>query len=112
MKFYYVYIIQCFDGTFYTGVTNDIDKRINEHNDGYNPESYTFNRRPVVLKWYEKFTSPAEAISFEKQIKGWSRKKKIAIIEGNWNKLPLLSKNYKELGLRQAQTDKRISNIK
>ena len=105
MKFYYVYIIQCMDSSFYTGITNNLEKRINEHNDGIDKNSYTYNRRPVVLKWYEKFTNPNEAITFEKKIKGWSRKKKEAIIEGRWNDLPALSKNYTEQGLRQAQTD-------
>ena len=108
MKFYYVYIIQCMDSSFYTGITNNLEKRINEHNDGIDKNSYTYNRRPVVLKWYEKFTNPTEAITFEKKIKGWSRKKKGTIIEGRWNDLPALSKNYTEQGLRQAQTDKTI----
>ena len=69
------------DSSFYTGITNNLEKRINEHNDGIDKNSYTYNRRPVVLKWYEKFTNPTEAITFEKKIKGWSRKKKGTIIE-------------------------------
>ncbi len=89
----YVYIVECSDGSFYTGITNDLDRRIAEHNDGDNPKSYTFNRRPVILVYIEDHSDPYHAISREKQIKGWSRKKKIAMIHGEWDKLPELSKS-------------------
>jgi putative endonuclease len=90
---YYTYIIKCSDGSYYTGVTNDLDRRIAEHNDKYDPNSYTFSRRPVVLVFGEAFSDIEQAIAFEKQIKGWSRKKKEAIIANEWHKLPALSKN-------------------
>jgi len=93
MKIYYVYIVKCSDNSYYTGFTNDLERRINEHNDGLNPESYTYTRKPVELVFYYEFNDVTQAISFEKQIKGWSRKKKEAIINDNWDLLPMLSKN-------------------
>lgn len=93
MKIYYVYIVKCSDNSYYTGFTNDLERRINEHNDGLNSDSYTYNRRPVELVFYCEFNDVNQAIDFEKQIKGWSRKKKEAIINDNWKLLPELSKN-------------------
>jgi len=98
MKFYFVYIVKCSDNSFYIGITSNLERRIYEHNIGYDIGAYTFIRRPVVLKWFEKFTNPNEAIKIEKQLKGWSRKKKIALIEEDWKKLVLYSKNYSEHG--------------
>ncbi|HET9055403.1 MAG TPA: GIY-YIG nuclease family protein, partial [Chitinophagaceae bacterium] len=69
---YYVYIVECNDGSYYTGVTNDIERRLWEHNTGYNKDSYTYKRRPVELKYAGHFTDIIQAIAWEKQIKGWS----------------------------------------
>ncbi|MFN8287592.1 MAG: GIY-YIG nuclease family protein [Chitinophagales bacterium] len=90
---YFVYIVQCADGTYYTGVTNDLERRLVEHNTGDNVKSYTYNRRPVVLKHYDHFMDINQAIAWEKQVKGWSRKKKEALFRNNWNDLIALSKN-------------------
>ena len=98
MKFYFVYIVECSDNSFYIGITSDLERRINEHNIGTKKESYTFFRRPVELKWLEQFTEPNEAIKVEKQLKGWSRKKKIALINEDWEKLVLYSRNYSQYG--------------
>jgi len=92
MKTYYVYILKCADNSYYTGVTDDLEKRINEHQYGTDPKSYTYNRRPVTLVFVEYFQNPIDAISREKQIKGWSRKKKEALINGEWDKLMLYSR--------------------
>jgi putative endonuclease len=91
MKTYYVYILRCADNSYYTGITNDIDRRLSEHQEGDSPTSYTFTRRPVKLVFIERFVDINVAIDFEKQIKGWSRKKKEALIERNYNKLKELS---------------------
>jgi putative endonuclease len=93
MKTYYVYIVKCLDNSYYTGMTNNLTRRIDEHNEGNNPESYTYTRRPVELVFYSEFNEVEQAIAFEKQVKGWSRKKKEAIINDNWEILPELSKN-------------------
>jgi putative endonuclease len=98
MKTFYVYILKCKDNSFYTGFTSNLEKRINEHNQGIHPESYTFKRRPVELVWFGMFTDSNHAIAIEKQIKGWSRRKKQAIIDADWDKLVLYSKNYSQFG--------------
>jgi putative endonuclease len=84
MKNYFVYILRCADASYYTGITNDVEHRLTDHNAGIDPDSYTYSRRPVELCYAATFKSPNEAIAFEKQIKGWSRKKKEALINGNW----------------------------
>ena len=88
---YFVYIIQCSDGYYYTGVTNDIDRRILEHNEGLNPTCYTYKRRPVVLKFFEQYIEVAQAIQREKQFKGWSRAKKEALFSQDFNLLKVLA---------------------
>ncbi|MBY0478895.1 MAG: GIY-YIG nuclease family protein [Chitinophagaceae bacterium] len=88
---YYVYIIECKDGSFYTGLTNDLIRRFNEHCDGMYPSCYTFKRRPLLLKYYETIPFLLEATQRELQLKGWSRAKKIALVENNFHKLTLLA---------------------
>lgn len=95
MRFYFVYILLCSDGTYYTGMTNDMERRLDQHNNG-KKGAYTYNRRPVILKWYLQCTNPSEAIKIEKQIKGWSHRKKEALINENWENLIEFSKNYNE----------------
>jgi putative endonuclease len=92
MKSYFVYILQCSDDTFYTGVTSNIDRRIAEHNSGIDKKAYTFKRRPVALLWFEEFSDPYVAFNWEKRIKSWSKNKKIALMEGRFNDLIDLSK--------------------
>lgn len=97
MKVYYVYILLCSDGTFYTGFTSNLTKRIADHKRGKHPNSYTFFRRPIELVFYCDFTEAGFAIDVEKQIKKWSRAKKLALINGEYEKLPnLAKKNFKK----------------
>lgn len=98
MRSYYVYIVKCSDNSYYTGVTNDIERRLFEHNFGSSKDSYTFNKKPVNLVWLETFSDPTQAIMIEKKIKGWSRRKKEALINEDWDKLVQYSKNYTEFG--------------
>lgn len=84
----YVYILECSDGTFYTGSTKDIDLRFNQHQNGIGAK-YTARRLPVKLMYVEEFTLIKDAFYKEKQIQGWSRKKKLALIN---KKLEYLSK--------------------
>lgn len=100
-----VYILLCADGAYYTGVTNDLDRRLEEHQSGFNPIAYTYKRRPVKLVFFEWFPDADQAIAFEKQVKGWRREKKEALIRRDWAALPELSKNYALL--RQAEEDRR-----
>jgi putative endonuclease len=87
IKYLYVYILKCKDGTYYTGVTNNIEKRLIQHNEGIDEESYTFSRRPVQLAYCELFTNYNLAIEWETRIKKWSSKKKEALINSDWKKL-------------------------
>jgi putative endonuclease len=90
---YTVYILECSDGSYYTGVTNDLDRRLWEHETGFNTRCYTFKRRPVILKYQETTTDVKQAILWEKQIKGWSRKKKEALFKGDWEEVQRLSRS-------------------
>src|SRR3989344_7079668 len=88
---YQVYLIKCSDGTYYTGVTNDVDRRFYEHNEGIDKRSYTFKRRPLTLVYVEEYTDIEQAIEREKQIKKWSQEKKEALVQKNFDKLPGLA---------------------
>ena len=90
---YYVYILKCNDGSFYTGVTNNIEKRIDEHQSGADNKCYTYKRRPLELVFVDSFGEINNAIEREKQIKGWSKKKKQALIDNNWDLLISLAKS-------------------
>ncbi len=79
VKTNYVYIVKCNDGTLYTGWTNNLEKRIKDHNDGKGAK-YTKSRRPVVLEYYEKFETKEEAMSREYAIKKLNRKQKEVLI--------------------------------
>lgn len=76
----YTYILECSDGSFYTGWTNDLEARIKSHNDGTGAK-YTKSRRPVKLVYFEESETKGEALSREAQIKKMTRKQKLALIE-------------------------------
>ena len=88
---YCVYIIKCKDGSLYTGITNDIERRFEEHVQGVNKECYTYRRRPLELVFAEQFQYVNQAIMWEKRIKKWSRVKKWALINGDGEALKELS---------------------
>ena len=88
---YFVYILECSDGSYYTGVTNDLEVRLSKHHKGDNLSAYTYSRRPLILKYYQRFDFIQHAIEFEKQVKGWTRKKKEALFEENWDEIKILS---------------------
>lgn len=75
----YTYILECSDGTFYTGWTNDLEKRVKAHNEGKGAK-YTKTRRPVTLVYQELFSTKEEAMKREYEIKHWTRKKKEMLI--------------------------------
>lgn len=86
----YMYILECSDKSFYTGSTINLEKRLAEHQMGEGAK-YTKTRRPVKLVYFEECNNIADAFAREQQIKGWSRKKKLALISGNYEELPSLS---------------------
>jgi putative endonuclease len=76
MRHYFVYILRCSDGSYYTGITNDFENRLCEHEAGEDPGCNTFKRRPAELAYVEDFQVVTDAIAWEKQVKGWSRRKR------------------------------------
>jgi putative endonuclease len=91
VKTYYVSMLLCWDGSYYVGVTSDLEHRLAEHRNGVDPECFTRIRRPVLLVYSESFPTPEEAIAAEKRLKGWSRAKKRALIEGRWSEIARLA---------------------
>lgn len=92
----YMYILECSDGSYYTGSTKDLELRLQQHNQGEGA-NHTKKRLPVKLVYYEEFQRIDEAFFREKQVQGWSRKKKEALIKGKQNDLPLISRAYRDL---------------
>lgn len=84
MKCYYVYLLECHDGSYYVGVTNDLSNRMIVHQEGFNQNCYTYTKRPVLLKYYKTFQYINDAIYYEKKIKKWSRAKKKAFFQNDW----------------------------
>jgi putative endonuclease len=80
----YLYIARCSDDSLYTGETNDLEIRDWLHNCGDEKKSYTYSRRPVNIVFSDHFRDPSQAILIEKQVKGWSRGKKEALIRGDF----------------------------
>lgn len=94
MKLYYVYILRCRDRSYYVGVTNNIEERFAQHQRGDDPMCYTSARRPLTLVHVLPFREIKDAIAAEKQIKGWSRKKKEALMKNDSVLLEKLSKRH------------------
>jgi predicted GIY-YIG superfamily endonuclease len=89
---FWVYILECADGSYYTGHTDNLEKRIAGHEQKmFN--CYTASRLPVKLVFCSEFTTRQEALASERQIKGWSRNKKKALIDSDWESLVKYSKN-------------------
>ena len=90
-KPWFVYILRCADGTYYTGHTDNIEHRVGQHMAGA-VDSYTATRLPVVPVFVQEFTTWEEALAMELRIKGWGQKKKEAMMRGDWNEVSRLSK--------------------
>ncbi|WP_298119384.1 GIY-YIG nuclease family protein [Flavobacterium sp.] len=88
----YVYMLKCSDSSYYTGVTSNLEQRMFQHNTAFFPDCYTSSRRPVELVFIAEFTDINLAIEKEKQIKKWSRLKKEALINDDYEALPNLAK--------------------
>ena len=91
----FVYILLCSDGAYYVGSYkgDDLQVRIAEHNSGYRKEAWTYRRRPVELVWAQHFSRYDEAFACERQLKGWSRAKKAALIKGDYLEISRLAKS-------------------
>jgi len=91
----YMYILECADGSYYTGSTIDLDLRLKQHQNGEGA-NHTKKRLPVELVYYEVYNRIDEAFNREKQIQGWRYEKKKALVENQEAKLPLLSIAYRD----------------
>jgi len=96
MKKGYMYILECSDGSYYTGSTTNLELRLQQHQSGEGA-NHTKKRLPVTLVYYEEYSRIDDAFYREKQVQGWSRKKKEALINGNPELLPQLAVAYRDL---------------
>jgi len=87
---FYTYLLRCHDSSFYAGHTEDLEARLAMHQSGV-IQGYTHSRRPVQLVWYQTFPTRDEAFQAERQIKGWSRAKKEALIMRDWAQIEALA---------------------
>jgi predicted GIY-YIG superfamily endonuclease len=89
---FWTYMLECADGRFYVGHTDDLERRIAEHQSG-SLGGYTARRRPVALVWSDSFSDRTEALAAEARLKGWSRAKKLALIAGDWDEIAWLARS-------------------
>jgi putative endonuclease len=89
----YIYMLRCADGSYYVGSAtgDDLSTRVDQHNAGLH-KGYTFSRRPVVLVWSQYFDRITDGIAVERQLKGWSRAKKEALLRSDWAEVSELSR--------------------
>ena len=89
---FWVYLLECADGSYYTGHTDNLEKRMGQYYTG-ECDGYVAAHLPVKLIWSQECATRYEALSAEQQIKGWSRKKKEAMMRGDWNQVSQLAKS-------------------
>jgi predicted GIY-YIG superfamily endonuclease len=94
---FWVYMLQCADGSYYVGHTDDLERRLAQHQTG-EMDGYTATRRPVRTVFTQEFRSRAEALAAELHVKGWSRKKKEALMQGDWAEVKRLAQRRKPFG--------------
>lgn len=86
----WVYILKCADNSYYTGVTVDLERRLDQH--ATSATGYTAKRKPLELAWAEEFVNLDDAQAFEHQVKGWTRAKKEALMRGDWAEIQRLAR--------------------
>ena len=101
---FWCYLLHCSGGAFYVGHTDDLERRVAEHQVGVIP-GFTRDHLPVKLVWSEAFPTRLEALEAEKRIKGWSRAKKLALIRGDWGEISLLAKKKGRPSTGSGQTE-------
>lgn len=101
----YVYILRCADNSYYTGLTDDPAQRLEQHQQGSRKDAYTFSRRPVEMVHCQRFPDGThdQARAWEKKLKGWSRAKKEAVINGQWEELASLAECRNESHFRNKE---------
>lgn len=89
---FWAYMLHCRGGYFYVGHTDDLERRVAQHKMGTFP-GFTADHQPVEYVWSQEFVTREEAKAAEKQVKGWSRAKKMALIRGDWARISALAKS-------------------
>lgn len=102
-----MYILECSDGSYYTGSTNNLELRLQQHQNGKGA-NHTKKHLPVKLIYFEEFQRIDKAFYREKQVQGWNRKKKEALINAEHNKLPKLSIAYRDLDMLPEELEGNI----
>ena len=101
---FWAYMLHCRGGAFYVGHTDDLQRRVAEHESGL-IAGFTADKLSVVLVWSQEFPTRIEALEAERRIKGWSRAKKMALIRGDWDKISTLAKAKNGPSTRSGRTD-------
>src|SRR5688572_7476007 len=104
---FWAYMLHCRGGVFYAGHTDDLERRIAQHQSGALP-CFTAEYLPVELVWSQDFGTRDEALRAERQIKGWSRKKKLALIRGDWSEISRLAKGKSGPSTSSGRTDEGV----
>jgi predicted GIY-YIG superfamily endonuclease len=102
---FWTYILHCRGGAYYAGHTDDLERRVGQHQNGHFP-GFTAQRVPVVLVWSADFPTRYEALFLEKRIKGWSRAKKMALIRGDFGAISTLAKGKVSPSTSSGRTEK------
>jgi proteasome lid subunit RPN8/RPN11/predicted GIY-YIG superfamily endonuclease len=105
---FWAYMLHCRGGVFYTGHTDDLEHRVGDHKSGL-IKGFTSDLLPVELVWSQEFVTRYEALTAERQIKGWSRKKKLALIRGDWDAISRLAKGKSGPSTSSGRTDLGVS---
>ena len=100
---FWAYMLHCRGGKFYTGHTDDLERRMAQHQSGLMP-GFTQVRHPLELVWSQDFQTRYEALEAEARVKGWSRKKKLALIRGDWGEISRLAKSKNSASTSSART--------
>ena len=101
---FWAYMLHCNGGKFYTGHTDDLERRVTQHSTGALP-GFTRDYLPVRLVWSQEFPTRDEAREAERRVKGWSRAKQMALIRGDWVKISALAKSKGSPSTSSGQTD-------
>jgi len=109
MGSYYIYILECSDGLLYTGFTNNISRRFQEHQEGQNKNTFTYKRRPLKLLFHQEFNDVKHAIYFEKKIKRWSAQKKRALANNDNEMLQILAECRNMTHYKFCPSEKEVS---
>lgn len=109
MQTYFVLIVECSDKSYFIDITDNLYKKLDDLNLGTDRKCFTYTRRPVTLKFYETFRTLEEALAARKQLQGWSRKKKEALFERNWEKIQELAKC--RTGISSTSSEKKLVSL-